>query len=65
MKNNPPDFVTEKYNEYFANNESVLDDDLKMTVHRLLDKENWENTKKTFIPELKCIYLSDTPGCQP
>jgi len=41
LQNHTPDFVTEKYNKYYHNQDSRLDSDLKATACRLFDKEDW------------------------
>ena len=41
MKNNAPDMVTEKLNEYYGKNDSSLDADLKAAANKLLAKEDW------------------------
>jgi len=41
IQNHTPDFVTEKYNEYYHNHDSKLDDDLRAAACRLFDMEDW------------------------
>jgi len=41
IQNHTPDFVTEKYNEYYHNHDSNLDSDLKAAAYRLFEKEDW------------------------
>ena len=41
IENHAPDNITERLNNYYANHESRLDDDLKEAAYRLLDKEDW------------------------
>jgi len=41
IQNHAPNYVTEKYNEYYSNHDSSLDDDLKAAAYRLFDMEDW------------------------
>jgi len=41
IQNHTQDNITERLNNYYANHESKLDDDLKATAYRSLSKEEW------------------------
>jgi len=41
IQNNTLDIITERLNNYYKNNKSNLDTDLKAAANRLFDKEEW------------------------
>jgi len=41
IQNHTPDIITEKFNDYYRNHDSGLDNELKAAAYRLFDKEDW------------------------
>ena len=41
IENHSQDNITEKLNNYYANRESRIDDDLKAVAYRAFDREDW------------------------
>jgi len=41
LKNNSPNLITKRLNDYYKNHDSRLDDDLKAVATRLFNEEDW------------------------